>query len=264
MHPPHRSLSHILQSPGMHEEKIPEFFHGDVKFTGNLPVFENPLCIMAFTNRCGSNLLGEYLRQTQKIGGFYESLNHDTVQATSDNSSFKSFPEYIMGIFDRFSVDKQFGIKASLDQLLMLSRWNVLGMFPAVNVVHIRRLDVVSQAVSHWIAHQTKRWTSMQKETDIEPIYDYMRIDKVVLDTNFSNSTIPIVARALNMNYLDVVYEDLTRDPKGVLTSIGDSISLDLSDWHPKNPKLSRQANDINQEFAERYILELSSVMKPI
>ena len=53
-----------LRTPGRHETTIKRQFGSRVRFEGTAPVFDKPLILMAFTNRCGSHLLADYLRQT--------------------------------------------------------------------------------------------------------------------------------------------------------------------------------------------------------
>ena len=256
------SLLDSLGAPGIHETSILDLFSGQVGFTGTTPVFAKPLRIMAFTNRCGSNLLADYLRQTGKIGGFHESLNHDTVAIAASRHSIASFPDYIRYLFNSLAVDGNLGVKASWDQMAMLSRWNIFAMFPGASVVHMRRSDVIGQAVSYWIAHQTRKWTSTQEGSNTEPVYDFVQIDRIIASINFSNATIPLVARVLNLPLTGVLYEGLTRDPRTVVTALGRAIALDLSDWTPRQPRISRQADATNQDFLERFVAELRDVLE--
>lgn len=255
------SILDILSKPGIHEAEVSKYFPFNLPFSAEIPVFNNPLTIMAFTNRCGSNLLADYLNQTSKIGGFHESLNHDTIRRMSINERIDKFSDYITYIFNKFSVDGRLGVKASWDQITMLSRSGILEMFPAVNIIHIKRSDVVSQAVSHWIAHQTKKWTSAQKGDAIDPVYDFKSIDSIVSSINNSNSIIPILSNVIGSNFVDIAYEDLVRDPYKSVASVGRSLSLDLSDWTPINPKINRQADEINNEFIFKYNSELRRVI---
>tara|TARA_B110000503_G_C6824913_1_gene280420 strand:+ start:275 stop:487 length:213 start_codon:yes stop_codon:yes gene_type:complete len=57
-----------------------------VRFEGDTPLFDKPLVILAFTNRCGSDLFFEYLRNTGVIGGLFEATNEDRVIRRSKNS----------------------------------------------------------------------------------------------------------------------------------------------------------------------------------
>lgn len=257
-----RSLATALKVAGVHEKAISEFFPNRTSFSGDAPVFETPLRVMAFTNRCGSNLLADYLRQTCKIGGFHESINYDSVRETAEKSGLKNFPDYIKYIFEKLSVNDNFGVKASVDQTVMLGRWNIPGMFAHLQIVHIRRADVVSQAISHWIAYQTNKWTSNQAGNNIEAVYDFQRIDKIIEGINNANSIIPLVARALGAETFEVRYEDLVKDPVGTITAVGTAISLDMLGWFPSEPKIARQADGINQEFSERYISDLNAAIR--
>lgn len=258
----HQSLLDVLGNPGIHERSIADLFSGRVSFSGEGPVFPKPLRIMAFTNRCGSNLLADYLRQTGKIGGFHESLNHDTVDTAAERHGIENFPDYVSYLFESMAVDGNFGVKASWDQIAMLGRWKILSMFPGATIIHMRRADVISQAISHCIAHQTKRWTSAQKGIDKKPVYSFAQIEKIVESINFSNSVIPIVARVMGLPLTGVLYEGLTRNAEAVVTNLGKSLSLDLAEWTPKQPKISRQSDAVNSEFLRLFTAEIRAVLQ--
>ena len=255
------SLLDVLSQPGIHEIEVKKSFYGMMQYSGEAPIFDRPITIMAFTNRCGSNLLADYLRQTKKIGGFHESLNFDKIKSTKERDGIRSLPDYIEYLFQKFAVIGRLGVKASWDQMTMLSRNGILGMFPAVNIVHIKRSDVVSQAVSHLIARQTKKWTSAQKGESTDPKYDFRRIDQMVSNINNSNSLIPIVSAAIGALSTSVIYESLVKDPRKSVRDIGRDFSLDFADWMPTDPKISRQTGEKNKEFCQKFLAELRSVM---
>lgn len=251
------SISSQISSVGPHERIITEFFGERARYVSNAPVFASALYLMAFTNRCGSNLLADYMRQTGSIGGFHESLNHDTVLRAANKRGIESVPDYVEMLHKKFSSSGNLGVKASWDQILMLSRFKIFEMFNSVRVIHIRRTDVISQAVSHWIAHQTKQWTSNQTGLEIEPTYDFDRISTIISSINNANGMITLIAEALSRRHVSITYEALERSPQDSVVMVLRKLGLPHADIALDQPRISKQADERNTAFINRYKAEL-------
>ena len=63
-----------MYKPLEHELELEKFF-GRLDHDVEQFLYPKPLTIMVFTNRCGSSLIGEYLRATGAFSGFGEPLN---------------------------------------------------------------------------------------------------------------------------------------------------------------------------------------------
>lgn len=251
------SIASQLSAIGAHEKILTEFFREKTRYSSATPVFKSPLYVMAFTNRCGSNLLADYLRQTGHIGGFHESLNHDTVLRTAREEGIASMPDYMAMLHEKFAAGGHLGIKASWDQILMLSRLKLFGMFGSVRIIHIRRTDVISQAVSHWIAHQTKQWTSNQARLDIEPDYDFDRISTIISNVNLANGLIALIAEALTRRHVPVTYEALERAPLATVVTVLRRLGLPHEEINLGEPRIAKQADERNAAFINRYKADL-------
>lgn len=246
-------LNRKLSTPGGHEERIAALFPGRTHFEGDRPVFQQPLFLIGFTNRSGSNLLAEHMRSTRHFRGFREQLNHDTVASTTEREGYASFPEYVRGVVPADLGSRYFGLKASWDQMLMLFRWRIDRMFPGVNVIHIHRRNVISQAVSFSIADQTKKWSSLHEGIAVEPEYRYEEIQGRIYAIMFANMAIPHITSILGVPTRQVLYETLARDPRPVMQRIGAFAGVDLSRWSPKEPRLQKQAGALNEAFEQRF-----------
>jgi trehalose 2-sulfotransferase len=251
------TISSQLSTMGSHENAISDYFGAKSRFVGDAPVFSSPLYIMAFTNRCGSNLLGDYLRQTGCIGGFHESLNYDTVLRFSKEKGIQSFPAYFEMLYDKQSVRGNWGVKASWDQILMLSRLRILDMFSGVKIIHIRRNNVLSQAVSHCIAGQTKQWTSKQKGLEVEPEYDFESINTIIGNINDANVMISLILQALSGKHASVTYEILERSPQDAVTTALKRVGLPCANFDLGEPRIAKQADERNVSFINRYKADL-------
>ena len=255
-----------LSGEGIHEQRARLLFtsHNGMKYTGDRPVFSQPLVVLACTNRCGSNLMADYLRQTGIFAGLNEFLNADTMANQVGKNGCTSLPDYISHLVFKVTPkqDRLFGVKASWDQLAMLLRARIPSMFPGIRVVHVWRQDLVGQAVSLLIASQTNKWTSLQQATtDQEPHFDSHRIDKIMQSIRSGNDQLAMIASALSLCTASVCYEDLLEDPLAALQRVARRFDLDLGDWVPGRPAIAKQADALNEQFVRRFRAEVERTL---
>lgn len=242
-----------MHSPGIHEICLREFFGERVCFEGTDPIFDGPLILMAFSNRSGSNLLGEHLRSLPFLSGFLEQLNFDVVKKVSTKAEIDNFPDYLKYVTGGRS---DYGFKASWDQIMMLLRFGIPQMYTGVKVIHSVRNDVLGQAISYWIAWQTRRWSSRQEGRDIDPIYDFQEIARLMQDTQDSVNRIALISTIFGFPRLVVEYGRVTRNPAGVMSRVADFLDQDLEEWRPSPPKLQQQATQINKDWRKRFLAD--------
>jgi trehalose 2-sulfotransferase len=242
-------ITDAFAEQGSHEHKIRALFPGAFSWSGPYPRFAKPFFILAFTNRSGSNLLADYLRQTGRFRGFGEGLNGDEVERSLTRDPIASFPDYVARLAGPPNEPGFWGIKASWDQILMLQRANIPAMFTGVRIIHSVREDILGQAVSHWIAHQTNQWTSAHKETGVTPSFAGDRIEHILMNIVRSNCYIDLIARTLDIPRHIVVYERLQDRPADEIARLAEAMSVDLGDWKPGTPRISRQRDTINDIF---------------
>ncbi len=250
----HRTLPGLLRSTGLHEREIARQFNGRVAFAGAGPVIARPLVLVAFTNRCGSNLLCEYLRQSGKVAGGMEQLNHDVVARQRVAHPVDSFADHIAALAARHGpVDSSFCLKASWDQLLMLYRWNIPAMFSQTRIIHIQRQDAIAQAVSHSIAVQTQRWNSAQAGSGQAPAFLPDQIAQILADQRLANDAITLISQILGLGTVQVTYEQLIADPTPHLLRVLAFCGIEVAEWSVRPPTHQRQADGINADFAARF-----------
>ncbi|HUF57790.1 MAG TPA: Stf0 family sulfotransferase [Thermohalobaculum sp.] len=246
-------LARDLSRPGAHEERLRELFAGAMVYEADAPVFEHPLYVLGFTNRSGSNLLGEYLRGTSRFCGFQEQLNHPAVESRAAELGLSSFPAYVEAIAARGRGQAPFGVKASSSQLSMLLRCRIDRMFAGLRLIHIVREDTVAQAVSFSIAYQTKTWTSLHGEGGPEAAYSYDDILRRLSGFTSANALMAHQAALFDIPCLKVTYEALTEDPASVMRAVGRFAGVGLDAWQPGETRLRKQATDRNARFKERF-----------
>lgn len=251
--------SDTLKIPGIHEKEIIKFFKGDVKFTGQTHVFEEPLYLLAFSNRSGSNLLASHLRTVPYFGGFHEQLIYSTVQNQATEGGCRSFPELIQFASTNYGRPgaKAWGFKASWDQIMMLYRFGIDRMYPEVRIIHITRRDIIAQAVSYSIATQTKKWTSKHEGLDgVLPQYDYRLLCRLVEESLMSELHVRTIATLFEASYLNLRYEAMMLRPKKIMGKVGNFANLDVSNWSPTDPPIEKQFGEINRRFYQQYMMD--------
>ena len=246
-------LINHLAIRGTHEAKIRELFPAKLKYEADEPVFNTPLCLIAFSNRSGSNLLADYLRSTGKMAGFFEQLNHETVVNTSRKIGARTFPEYIKTLAGD-SDGKIFGFKASWDQIAMLLRARIDRMFSGVRIIHIRRRDVLAQAVSFSIADTTKQWTSRQKPGEAACVsFNYDDISGRISGSMLANAAISYLCDLFELPCLEIAYEDLIQDPQFEILKVGAFLDLQFDGWRPVEPSIKRQFGEMNRTMIDQF-----------
>ncbi|WP_319773952.1 Stf0 family sulfotransferase [Breoghania sp.] len=255
-----RLFKQTLTKQDMHAKRIRKFFQDKVHYEGPA-IIDGPLLLMAFTNRSGSNLLADRLRSTGRFSGFSESLNYLNVDRQRSELDSETFPDHIAKLHQALSDGGATpGFKAGWGQLAMLLRWNIPAMFQSLRIIHIRRQDVLDQAVSFSIAYQTQQWTSRQRSKG-KAKYSYKNIAKLVNQINQANNSIASICSVFSLQRTSVFYEDLIAQPEREVKRVSASLGFEVTDWTPPPPSIDKQANELNREFRERFAADSRSAL---
>jgi trehalose 2-sulfotransferase len=158
-------------------------------------------------------------------------------------------------------------LQEMLDKLRALSgdpRGDDVGLltrtFGASRFVYVRRDDVVAQAVSWLRAEQTGAWylggngeIGGTVPTGRAPAYDRERITDIVQTINEHNAGWEAWFASAGITPYRVRYEHLAADPAATTRDIVGFVGLRLPDGHRIAPRHRRQADDLNQQWADRY-----------
>lgn len=243
---------------GGHEPRIRAQFGARARFDGAAPVFDQPLFLLGFYNRSGSNLLAEYLRSTRKFSGFGENLNADLVRTTCQQEQLASFPDYIAWhMAERRKPGTCYGFKASSDQVAMLLRLGIDRMFTGLRILHIWREDALGQAISAQIAWQTQKWTSSREGNGRTPRYDAKAIIRFMHEIADSQRGFSLLGSGLGLPVHHLTYESLIADAEAEITRVGSFLGVDLAHWkRPAKTALQKQADSLNETFRKRFMQE--------
>ncbi|MEU9740525.1 Stf0 family sulfotransferase [Micromonospora chersina] len=125
--------------------------------------------------------------------------------------------------------------------------------------VHLRRDDVLAQAVSWLRAEQTGRWTDTAPDAvdaagpaTGEPRYDPDGIDELLRTIAAHQAAWDTWFARYGITPHRVRYEDLAADPAGVTRGVLDALGLP-SAGVPVRPRHARQADALNAEWIARH-----------
>lgn len=183
---------------------------------------EIDLFFVAFTNRSGSMLLTELLHQTGfPVPAHAEVFNGDEVARVSAEQNIPTFSDFFLKLVENWARHGQAGFKIGANQLFWLTRTGILSNLRSVRVINTVRRDKVAQAVSFYIARETRVWhTAMADESgpstfDSESL-EYSRDDLVRSLHNLTMNQF-LFDYYLNLHALPVIqveYEQVLEQPR--------------------------------------------------
>ncbi|MEM1274449.1 MAG: Stf0 family sulfotransferase [Pseudomonadota bacterium] len=170
--------------------------------------------LIASTPRCGSHMIGHAMAATGRLGVPFEYANRanmvewmrrlgtDTPRATLDAIMQR-----------RTSPNRVFGIKAHFEQIAVFGSIDAfLAALPGLRVVHLRRADILRQAVSYAFAKQTGVWIAGQEATRPKAEFDYGLIERCLTDIAIQNAQWSSAFRDRKLDVLEITYETAVLD----------------------------------------------------
>ena len=138
--------------------------------------------------------------------------------------------------------------------LVLLDHGLDLDVFGApITWVRLRRIDRVQQAVSLVRARQTRSWNSDQRKQGV-PAYDAAQITEELENLEREDQEWDAYLSACGADPLEITYEELDADYEGTVRRVLDHIGASDAVVPPR--QISRQADQINAEWVERYLSE--------
>jgi trehalose 2-sulfotransferase len=244
-----------------HESRLIEHFGEGGVLGGDSPSPERLRSyVICFTNRCGSNLLAELVSSNPQFGKAGEYLNAGAVVKVSSKRGFNSLQQYLAWLHRaKASGAGILGLKLAYPQLFFLvSKGLMPAAFGDVRFVHIRRRDVLAQAVSFYISARTEAWTSKHasRAGDMDLPFDEKSILRMMNNIHEANAKLRCFFDVYGIQPVDVLYEDLVNDLQGT----GDRVARELGfpgvlepTVQPRALTLKKQANALNADFVARF-----------
>jgi trehalose 2-sulfotransferase len=197
----------------------------------NAPAPQRTL-IIASTPRCGSHMLGHAITTTHLMGVPYEYCNPANLKEWQKRIKSRDNLGTLRAIMQRRTTPNRiFSIKAHYDQTKTLGgAAPFLAAFPDARIVHIRRADVLRQAISFAIAKQTGVWISNQEPVSDTVRYDERMIIACLRDIVTQNARWTTAMRASALPNISVEYEAVCHDLPGTIHQIAALLDINLPD----------------------------------
>ena len=240
-----------------HEIAIEQLFGVDnCRYTDSKPRLGR-LCIMLFTNRCGSNFVADVLASTGRVSQFGEPFNWAFVERAKVRHGYCRFEDFIEALVER-KVAPVVGVKASWEQAMMLHRFGILqAMFSDVSWIYVRRRDLCAQAVSFSIANQTGAWTSQKQGLSRDVVFSFDDIENCMRSLATSNARIEEMLASFGYSYHEIVYEDFVQDIDAGAARALEALALGEGRVDREAIRFKRQGTGLNDALSEMYIAEL-------
>lgn len=226
-------------------------------FSENL---DTKICyIILSTPRSGSTLLGELLRNTGVAGAPFEYFHDKHCQDYISRWDIRTKAQYVYMLKRyRTSENGVFGFKLHYHQMVSfpltadeLKRW-----FMTPKFILIKRRDKLRQAISLVRAMQTKQWSLTDGDDNKTAVYDWQAINNSLRQVEEWEVSWQRWIDDNDINVLSVIYEDLIEDIEGALTTVSNYIGIDEGKARAEMPDMKRMADEITEDWVERYILE--------
>ena len=136
-------------------------------------------------------------------------------------------------------------------ELLRGGPWDPLAWGIPVRWVHIRRNDILRQAVSLIRARQTGAWSSTARARK-PPHFDRDGITSAIDELRRSEVGWSALFAAQGVEPIEVVYEVLAANYQSEVDRVAGELGLPAAEI--PSPPLARQADELSEEWVSRYL----------
>jgi LPS sulfotransferase NodH len=217
--------------------------------------------LIASTPRSGSHFFGHLLFSTGVLGSPLEYFEPVHARKWMEKLGAEDFETLLTLLYERrTSPSGWFGIKAHWSQFAPIADSDELVRFLDIDrYIKIRRRDRIAQAISAVIARQTQAWISFQTAAR-EPQYHLPSIRAMIAVIDSQASEWDEFFARKGISPLIVEYEDLIENPEVIVEKVLRDLGVARSGVKRTGRLPERQASDLNDEWRERYLSDLSAL----
>ncbi len=218
------------------------------------------------TPRSGSNLLSDLLTSSKMMGQPREYLNPSGPIASIakknnliDSNSIVSLEQYIDMIINKFSSSNNVcGIKIFFNQLdKFIDFPSIKKILQQCKFVFLTRRDIISQAVSLYIALETDIWKSGKEEKNPKRLVEYneAKINKLLGQLIKQNINWYKFFFINQIDFLEITYEEILKNPNQYCQDICSYCGVDVGNYEFSlaTSRYKKQSKSINQQFADTF-----------
>jgi LPS sulfotransferase NodH len=228
----------------------------------DLPFFEGEVrsYVICSAPRCGSTLLSNLLQKCRVMGVPHEYFNVETVVGELCKRWGLPLPvnisTYMETIYQkRTSANGVFGLKAHFSQISgMIGKPSLVDfLYTTGAFIHITREDILAQAVSYAMAHQTRNWSSLQAPL-CKPEYDAEMINRAIDDILKQESHWKKFFTLNGISPIEVRYDDLVANSNQVCHYICKAMNVETDyTFDLDQTDIAQQSGELNREWIDRF-----------
>jgi LPS sulfotransferase NodH len=219
--------------------------------------------IVGSVPRSGSTLLCELLTHTGLAGAPAEFLSPYTVRVSKERWGVDTLDRYLAEVFARNSTPNGvFGTKAHWAQYhATVGDADPRALFPNLRFVYITRRDRLRQAVSWVRAQQTGKFHAQDPaEAQRSAVFDRDRIAQILQRIDREEGLWESLFERHALAPHRVVYEDFVEAQEDTVRAVLGLLGVEApADLHIPPPALERQADELSDDWVERYLAETAS-----
>lgn len=209
---------------------------------------------VCFTIRSGSNLLAEWLERCGVMPRAREFFNIASIKRFVEERDIPTFGEFCQRLVVERSARGLFSAKVGLIQMMLLCDIGMVGdVFPRPRFIHIRRNDLLEQAISFCIADQTKAWTWDQRPQR-EPIFNRQAIARKMSGIAMVNTMFEEFFKINEIVPYCITYEAFVEEPQRTVDGIADWLGCPRGRVRVDQLSFRRQVDARSREWKQRFL----------
>jgi len=237
---------------------------------GNDDIIRRPVCktpaslgyLICILPRSGSTYLTHLLRDNRHYGYPNEWFNYDSIKAIISQNDLYGFNDYLEYIWrENSSPEGIFGVQLSYPQYRCLNEIipleGVLG--DGFKWFFLRRKNIVQQAISLYIAHNTGvyHWYCFDPDKDSRSLadipYDNARITRFIEEILDHERKFERVFTERGVEPVRLYYEELVDNAASIMQIFREELGVDRGLLANDTKAVRRLFGGINAKFEERY-----------
>ena len=217
--------------------------------------------------RSGSSLLCQLLSDTGIAGAPAEFFHPDKMAALRERWGVETLDDYVRELLARkTSPNGVFGAKAHLGQWKpAFGGADPRTVFPGVQLVFITRQDRLRQAISWVRAFQTRKWADQDRpRVERPPVFDYDDITRLLMRIDREEDDWEALFARYGIEPQRVVYEEFVAARDETVRAVLDGLGIEVpAGFDLPAPVLGQQADELSDEWVERYLTEAATSPGP-